>query len=352
MSRRRPLLTALAFAEAPGIPLDLWQAAAQALGAGQRDYPAACRGSPDHPQPTSWSNPAEDGRKSVFRLFHQALNDALLRARAQIAAPQDDQRALTQAFTAVGRQRGWGHAPRYLLRSLAVHAAAAGMIDDLLADDVYLLHADLRHLIPLADHAISTPGRQRARLLRLTPRAITADPATRIALFSVTESLENLGHSYTTSSSPAPYRAIWAEALPRMERAVLEGDTGMVNARVRVHPGRPHPAGQRRRGREGADLGPGHRHAASRPGRPPAGLFRCAPSPWTAAPCWPAAVDDSTVRIWDPATGTQQAVLHGHTSPVSAVCAFSLDGRTLLASGGDDKTVRIWDPATGTSKPS
>ena len=55
--------------------------------------------------------------------------------------------------------------------------------------------------------------------------------------------------------------------------------------------------------------------------------------------------DDATVRLWDPATGTQLATLTGHTSWVTAV-AFSPDGRGL-ASAGYDGTVRLWDPATG-----
>ena len=59
--------------------------------------------------------------------------------------------------------------------------------------------------------------------------------------------------------------------------------------------------------------------------------------------------EDGTVRIWDPATGTQHAVLEGHTGPVNAVCALAQDGRTLLASGGGDRTVRIWDATTTTT---
>ena len=294
-------LTALAFAEAPGLPLELWRAAVQALGAGHLTTQQLARFARS-PAASFLVESSTDSGIAVFRLFHQALNDALLHAREQIAVPADDQAALTQAFTTIGEQHGWDHASSYLLRSLPAHAAAAGMIDALLTDDAYLLHADLHRLIPLADHATSQPGHQRSRLLRLTPRAIIADPPVRTALFSVTETLDHLGHSYTTSSFPAPYRAIWATAMPRMERSLLEGHTDWVRVLC----------------------------AFTLDGRT---LL--------------ASGDDATVRIWDPATGTQHAVLEGHTGPVNALCAFTLDGRTLLASG-DDATVRIWDPATGT----
>ena len=55
--------------------------------------------------------------------------------------------------------------------------------------------------------------------------------------------------------------------------------------------------------------------------------------------------DDGTVRIWDAATGLEQAVLTGHLGVVTAV-AVAPDG-SWLASGGRDRTVRIWDAATG-----
>ncbi|WP_308295765.1 AAA family ATPase [Streptomyces spororaveus] len=59
---------------------------------------------------------------------------------------------------------------------------------------------------------------------------------------------------------------------------------------------------------------------------------------------------DGTVRVWDPGTGTQVGEpLTGHTDRVTAVTAFTApDGTPRLATAGEDKTVRIWNPATGT----
>jgi WD40 repeat protein len=59
------------------------------------------------------------------------------------------------------------------------------------------------------------------------------------------------------------------------------------------------------------------------------------------------ASDDTTVRLWDSATGSALQTLKGHTGWVRAV-AFSPDGKQV-ASASDDTTVRLWDSATGSA---
>jgi hypothetical protein len=55
---------------------------------------------------------------------------------------------------------------------------------------------------------------------------------------------------------------------------------------------------------------------------------------------------DTTVRLWDVATGKETRVLRGHTKEVTSA-ALSPDGRRVL-SGSRDSTVRLWDVATET----
>ncbi|WP_233849335.1 hypothetical protein [Paraburkholderia sp. HD33-4] len=53
---------------------------------------------------------------------------------------------------------------------------------------------------------------------------------------------------------------------------------------------------------------------------------------------------DSTIRLWNPASGMCEATLEGHSVSVDALVVLA-DGR--LASGSWDTTIRLWNPASG-----
>jgi WD40 repeat protein len=54
---------------------------------------------------------------------------------------------------------------------------------------------------------------------------------------------------------------------------------------------------------------------------------------------------DSTIKLWDVATGHELRTLTGHTGWVRCLC-FNPDGR-IIASGGADRTIKLWDTITG-----
>ena len=298
------LLLPLAYADSPGLPVSLWRVALKALGGVDVDE-AALRKFARSTVASFLVESIGDRGDTEFRLFHQALNDALRHSRAAFGNDREDDNVLARAFLAAGQDMGWDRAPSYLLRSLQAHAARAGLIDSLLVDDAYLLYADLLRLQPLADQSVSLLGHQRARLLRLAPRElIAADPPGRAAIFSLTETLEGLGDSYTRTSFSAPFQAGWVDAQVSAEHSALRGHWSLVLAVAAFT-------------LDGAVL------------LATGGV-------------------DATVRIWDPATGTQLRVLTGHADAVNAIAAFSIDGEPHLATGSDDRSIIIWDPATGT----
>jgi len=70
--------------------------------------------------------------------------------------------------------------------------------------------------------------------------------------------------------------------------------------------------------------------------------FALSPSGRQVAAC---GVEQNEVYLYDVATGTRDAVLRGHTAPTTFV-AYRPDGKQL-ATVSDDQTIRLWDPLTG-----
>ncbi|MGW0168696.1 trypsin-like peptidase domain-containing protein [Streptomyces sp. NPDC003343] len=298
------LLTPLAYADSPGLTLSLWQAAIRAMTGTTVATQLLHRFARSAAANFLVESSDDSSSWGSFRLFHQALNEALRQHRAALASPRHDERDIARALMQAAGGR-WEGAAEYALRSLPGHAARGGIIDELLQDDAYPLYADLRRLVPAAQAAHSPPARARARLLRKTPQALTAPPAERAALLSVTEAREQLGSSYRQLKEPTAYRAVWAIGAPHAEDIVLEGHTGWVNALCAV------PGGQ-------------HALLAS-------------------------ASNDGTIRLWNTDTGETIRVLAGHTGPVRALACCDGGSHHLLASAGSDRSIRLWHPLTGTT---
>lgn len=340
----RHALTALAFADTPGLPLNLWQIAIEALG-GRIDVDDLVAFA--HTSAANFLVEAGTAAEPVYRLFHQALNEALLSARATISRPSDDEARLFSAWFRYAVKVGWAGVPDYLRRSLSRHAARADLIDTLLNEDGFLLHADLGRLLPAAESARTEIGQARVELLQRTSRAVSAGPGDRAALFSVVDKLDGLGCRLEPSAE-APYTALWARTPRRQERMVLEGHADAVHdvASLTVD-GRSLLASAGEDGKvrlrdpvTGQSVLEIDAHSDCIRGL---SVIRT-----DAALMLATAGEDTTVKVWDPRTGRLLHTLRGHTDWVRNLCSVRLgDGRELLASASDDRTVRVWDTTTG-----
>ena len=344
----RQACTALAFAEPPGMGIRPWRAAIKAL------YDEAPSEASLHAfaQSTTLVHAPTDVTQS-YELSNQALIDALRADRARTVPPTTDEQQLALALLADGQAWGWAAAPPYTLRSLARHAARAGVIDHVLAEGDFRLYADLRRLIPAAQTAVTKRGREQAAVLRRTPLAIGASPETRAAMFSVTEACAGLAAEPAASTTPAhaPYRALWSNTAPHLETITLGADrmgtatalcTLRVDGRTLLAAGGLAPAAYL------WDAATGEYLRALR-GHPRSIFMLCA---------LPAASADDRVllagsgmheaaQVWDPATGEHLHTLKGHVGWVESLCAVSVNGLTLLATGGRDTTIRLCDAERG-----
>jgi WD40 repeat protein len=295
-------LVPLAYAQAPGLTLGAWHALLGAFG-----------GRASLKQLTAFTGSAaanfllesgSDGTHPTYRLFHQALNDALIFGRGN---QQSDQYIMAQTLLQRGRTQGWAEADRYLLRSLPDHAYRAGLLDELLIDNEYLLYADLLRMLALANAARSVRAQARARLIRLTPAALYASPAERSALFSVATTLEDGSDATFPAQPEAQYRGRWATGAQRAhEWIVLEGHATPPTVVCAMHTSR-------------------NDFLAS------------------------ASDQDSVIIIWNPTNGAEHCRLHGHHQlpgrhgGIIALCTLLMDDRVMLVSAAADRTVRIWD---------
>ncbi|MFJ8926517.1 hypothetical protein ACIRLA_08085 [Streptomyces sp. NPDC102364] len=304
------LLTPLAYAEGQGLPWeDLWaDIATTASGHLYTDADLHWL----RREAGSYIVEATEDDRSAYRLYHQALAD-YLRTRCEGSAVHTAIARTLLDHVPLGPDgsREWARAHPYTLRHLALHAAAGGILDDVLTDPEYLVHADPDHLVPQLTHATAPQARLVAAVYRHSRDHHTnATPDQRRRLLAIDAARYNapalrdaLNH-HTPADTWIPAWSTGSSTSPAL-LDILTGHSGPVRAvACTVLDGRP---------------------AAVTAG------------------------DYGSVRVWDLSTGTLVGEpLTGHTGSVRAVACTVLDGRPAAVTAGDDRSVRVWDLATGT----
>ncbi|KJK44105.1 hypothetical protein UK23_30625 [Lentzea aerocolonigenes] len=159
----RRVLTALAFARGEGLSRDsTWLTIADALHSGHRhtllDLDTVFQ---------SAANYLVERHDGQYRLYHRALDEHL----------QEHHRSPEAAITKALAQHNWSP---YTLRHLPDHAVAAGMLDELLDDLDFVVHAEPSGLLASLRHTRTRHGRLVSSIYRVSQHLhVEADPSTR-----------------------------------------------------------------------------------------------------------------------------------------------------------------------------
>ena len=226
--RDRGLLTALAYARGAGLDDPAWLAFAAALGydASVADLDALRRSpAADYLLQTTTT---ERGARPVTRLFHQALTDELLAPRHQ----PSDESALLDMLLGQAEHTGWQD--RYLREHAAEHAAAAGRLDQLLEDPLYLITVDPARLVPHLDAARSVPARAAAAVYRQSAHLLAhLDRPTRASQLELTAhhlGCRGLAARIASAAPDRPWQTRWSHGRRATGHQVLTGHDGGVRA--------------------------------------------------------------------------------------------------------------------------
>ncbi|MGX9921900.1 caspase family protein [Streptomyces sp. NPDC002248] len=344
-SRVRRVLLPLAFSEGTGLPRgQVWSALGAALG-----------GRPCTEDDVGWAldvagayvaEVVDRDHRSAHRLYHKALAEHL---RATAGRPEvANQAAVVAALRELVREGDWFAAPSYVRHHLATHAAAAGLLGELIADPGFLLAAEPLALLGALASVTGPEERQvrsayeqvahrlgadrplpdRAADLQLSARrcgadaladridALALDPAwsARWAWWSQTGAHRMLtGHE-------APLTGVCAGALDGRPVTVTGDHDGFVRVwdlRTQRQVGEP--------------LSLGCSVTALAMGE--AGDYTLL---FTGGA-------DGLVRVWDLSTGREYGEpLRGHTNVVNAIALTEVDGIRLALTGSQDGTARLW----------
>ncbi|MEU0395749.1 WD40 repeat domain-containing protein [Streptomyces sp. NPDC006208] len=343
------LLRPLAFAEGTGLPPALWAVLARALS-----------GHPWTTQDVSVVRDRWGGRLDEtvtptacdYRL-RDPSEAQRLRDRGDRAGEQETQRAITAALLAevpadggTGR-RDWSAAAPYIVRHLATHAGAGGVLDELLEDAEYLVHADPGGLL----RACNAPGSAEGQMRRSVYRA-SADVHATVGLSERRDILAvdaarhgELGLARELSRF-RPLRPRWATgSMVHLALRLTKAGRGVNTAACAVIGGRPHAVtGCYDSNVRVWDLVDGTEHLVITEDD---GVYALDCVEIDGRPHVVTGTCSGGVRVWDLNTGTVRMALGGHKGWVRAVGCTVIDGRPYAVTAGEDCLVRMWDLVDG-----
>ncbi|WP_410598968.1 caspase family protein [Amycolatopsis sp. lyj-90] len=335
------LLRPLAYAQGAGLPRStVWPAMATALS-GER-----CTADDVH-----WlletageyisEHPSADG--PVHRLFHETMAGYLRRSFQDA----DSHRTITFALLDLvpadpSGRREWTVAHPYLHRHLATHAAAAGLLDRVLADADFLVHASPDDLLRVLH---GTPGQTGGAIYRASASVHRhLDHRRRRQLLAMDAARFNAGDLHRELSRSLSWATRWAtgQQISPALRTTLPGGGGIASVActtvhgdavaVTIGAGRTVRTWELTTGLPGATF----KLRASDP-------VACATAP--DRPLVIVGDTEGTAWVWDLITDTQTEFPSGQGT-IHAVACGILHGDPIAVTGGEDGSLHVLDLVT------
>ena len=402
--RVEDLLRPLAYARGDGLPLDdagLWPLLATALARPGRRYTA---GDVDRLLDTAADYLVETvitGQAAYYRLYHQALSDRLRERDQQHPRPVSAAQTIYECLLGtVARRpdgtRDWPTAHPYLHSHLAGHAAAAGVLDQLLQDPGYLAAADPDRLMVALPSVTGSATRLARGVYRRAfddLRSSTApERSSYLELAARQAGADDLAEQFSRAEPSRPWSTRWAFWRPQVEHFIARRHLGWVSALAKAEcNGRPvvASAGDDREVAvwnvsDGVLALPPLRGAnaplyalavsstpetavivaASKDGTlhawtldegrrlrwpdplpvAPDSLYALAPLAIGETPAVVAAGADGVLRVIDVRSGERVGpAIRAHAAPVTAVAVTELRGAPVIVSASSDCSIRFWD---------
>ena len=208
--RASELMRPLAFAEGQGLPRErIWEVLATALSPDTTYSDADVRILLEHAGAYVVETRARD--RSVYRVYHKALADYLREGVDELQVQKRITTALIELTSELPgpRKRNWNEAHPYIRTHLAAHAAAAGMLDELLIDPEFLVMTDKSRLLPLLNRATKKEAKETAHVYGLAAHHIdSAKPGESLAYLEMVARQEGAGKLAETFAS-VPFVRFW-----------------------------------------------------------------------------------------------------------------------------------------------
>jgi WD40 repeat protein len=227
--RARDLLQPLAWSEGAGLPWDtIWVLVANAMAGVNRYQNSDIEWLLDHAG--SFVVETLENSRSAYRLYHQALADHFRRADRSREIQGAIVSALLASVPVEEDRRDWFSAHPYLRMHLAEHAAAAGVLPELMSDAAFLIFADSTNLLSAINSSISPVPSDLLRAYKSASLAIRTLPPAEAASYlalAIRQASAQMQPFYLPAS---PWQVSWGHWAQRAVHARIASGDSPVSA--------------------------------------------------------------------------------------------------------------------------